>query len=119
MAILLPYGNIAFYRMRLFRIFSIEVGIEDDYDIVNKQEIDPKNIKGKTLTILDLGQSNSGNFGETKKTPEHNVYNLYFANQKLYLADDPLLGANGDRGSVWTRLGDKIIEQRKYSNGRI
>jgi len=66
------------------------------------------------MVALVFGQSNSANYGETKHKSKSHVYNLY--NKKLYIAKDPLLGSTGDGGSVWTRLGDKIIQSGVYKD---
>ena len=70
------------------------------------------NSNKQVMVALAFGQSNSANFGETPKAAKQNVYNYYEG--KLYHAQDPLLGANGIGGSVWTRLGDKLIEHQMY-----
>jgi len=66
----------------------------------------------RVMVALILGQSNSANFGQTRNSGGQSVYN--FHRGKLYRAQDPLLGADGDGGSVWTRLGDKIIQEQLY-----
>jgi hypothetical protein len=66
----------------------------------------------KAMVAIVFGQSNSANYGETRKRAKEGVYNFYKG--KLYRAEDPLLGATGDQGSVWTRLGDRIIEENLY-----
>lgn len=72
------------------------------------QEIDLKDIdKDGLMVVLTLGQSHSANFGDHKYKCKEKVY--FFYDGKFYLAKDPLLGADGDKGSVWTRLGDKIV----------
>lgn len=66
----------------------------------------------RTMVVLAFGQSNSANFGETPRKAREQVYNFYKG--QLYEAQDPLLGAQGIGGSVWTRLGDKLIGSRQY-----
>jgi len=66
----------------------------------------------RVMVAIVFGQSNSANYGESRKRSKEGVYNFYKG--KLYRADDPLLGATGDQGSVWTRLGDRIIEEKLY-----
>jgi hypothetical protein len=84
-------------------------------DTSNKIQVDCTAIdRNKTMVILALGQGNAANGGEGKYTPKHNVYNIF--NGKCYKADDPLLGATDNKGSVWGRLGDKIIENGMYEN---
>jgi hypothetical protein len=64
------------------------------------------------MVALVFGQSNAANFGETLHTSGPGVYNLYQG--RLYRARDPLRGANGEWGSVWTRLGDRLIAEKRY-----
>ena len=96
--------------------FSYTFPRADDYtDTSKKTEVDCKSImQGKTMVALVFGQSNSANSGETLYTPKGNVYNFF--NGKCYVASDPLLGTSGGGGSVWTRLGDKLIGQGLYEN---
>lgn len=61
-----------------------------------------------SLVLFTFGQSNSANHGQGRYQPRHAQYN-YFEG-KLYPASDPLIGATGEGGSVWTRLGDKLVE---------
>ncbi len=65
----------------------------------------------KTFVLLTLGQSNAANHGETKRRSVESVF--AFDKSKLYDAEDPLPGATGDGGSVWTRLGDRIVAAGK------
>jgi hypothetical protein len=64
------------------------------------------------MIALAFGQSNASNSGETLYTPHNRVLN--YANGKLYLAKDPLMGASGFGGSVWGILGDKLIDSGLY-----
>ncbi len=64
------------------------------------------------MVALVLGQSNAANFGESKRVAGPKVLNLYKG--RLYRARDPLRGANGEWGSVWTRLGDKLIAEKLF-----
>lgn len=66
----------------------------------------------RVMVVLAFGQSNSANFGATRKAAKERVYNFYRG--KLYLARDPLLGADGNGGSVWSRLGNNIIAKDLY-----
>jgi hypothetical protein len=61
----------------------------------------------KTMVALVFGQSNSGNHGETLLKPPKGVYNFFRG--RCFVAEDPLLGPTGDRGSVWTRLGSLLV----------
>ena len=66
----------------------------------------------RTMVALVFGQSNAANFGESPHRSVAGVYNFYKG--YLYYARDPLKGANGEGGSVWTRLGDKLIADKMY-----
>ena len=68
--------------------------------------------KDHLMIVLVFGQSQSANYGETLYKSKKDVFSFYKG--KFYKAEDPLLGADGNRGSVWTRLGDKIIESQLY-----
>ncbi|MBP7737022.1 MAG: hypothetical protein KA369_13675 [Spirochaetes bacterium] len=69
-------------------------------------------IGGRTMVALVFGQSNSGNHGETLYAPKRAVFNFF--DGRCYRAVDPLLGATGDGGSVWSRLGDLLIDGGLY-----
>jgi len=64
------------------------------------------------MVALVFGQSNAANFGETRRMAGPSVYSLYKG--WLYRARDPLRGADGNGGSVWTRLGDLLIAEKLY-----
>ena len=64
------------------------------------------------MVALAFGQSNAANSGDVRGHGGENVYNFYQG--KLYEAQDPLLGATRDGGSVWTRLGRKLIDGDAY-----
>ena len=66
----------------------------------------------RTMVALVFGQSNAGNSGETPGPPLPNVFEFYRG--RLYEARDPLLGATGDGGSIWTRLAAKAIASGAY-----
>ena len=67
----------------------------------------------RTMIALTFGQSNAGNRGQTLYTP-HNPAVLNYFEGKLYRAKDPLLGTTGPGGSVWTHLGDLLIDSGLY-----
>jgi lysophospholipase L1-like esterase len=66
----------------------------------------------RVMVALAFGQSNAANFGENPRQAGAGVLN--FHQGKLYAAHDPLLGAGGDGGSVWPRLGDQLIAAKYY-----
>lgn len=87
--------------------------IVDVYN-VPRQEINCQKIPQdeKTMVVLVFGQSNGSNHGNVRGIAGKNVYSFY--NGKCYPAEDPLPGADGLGGSIWTRLGDKIIKAGLY-----
>ncbi len=61
------------------------------------------------IVLLVLGQSNAANYGKELFSSNCNkTYNFYQG--KLYPLKDPLKGASGEKGSVWSRLGNLLIE---------
>ncbi|MCS7088792.1 MAG: sialate O-acetylesterase [Thermoflexales bacterium] len=66
----------------------------------------------RVMVALVFGQSNAGNWGETRHRAHPRV--RVFFRGRWSPAADPLPGADGAGGSVWTRLGDKIIAAGLY-----
>lgn len=86
-------------------------GVNEDASAL--EEVPAADILGdKTLVAFVFGQSNVANSVDTPYTPHNKVYNYY--DGKIYKARDPLLGASGEFGSVWTRFADKLIDQHIY-----
>jgi hypothetical protein len=69
-------------------------------------------IRPRVMIALVFGQSNAGNWGESRRVAGPHVF--VFFRGRYERARDPLPGANGNGGSVWTRLGDKLIEAKLY-----
>jgi hypothetical protein len=68
----------------------------------------------KTAVLLVIGQSNAANHqGQRYRGLDGRVVN--FAGRKCYLAESPLLGAEGEYGEPWTLLGNKLVEAGIYS----
>lgn len=74
------------------------------------EEKDCSSFRGgdRVAILLVAGQSNAANFGGIPYTPRKPVYQLF--GNSCFQAKDPLVGAGGDRGSVWTRLADKLVQ---------
>jgi hypothetical protein len=64
--------------------------------------------------FLILGQSNAANHGDTPYNARREVYSLDFLRMRCFHASDPLPGASGTGGSIWSRLGDLLIEERVF-----
>lgn len=66
--------------------------------------------KNDTIVLLVMGQSNAANYGDAKYSPHcNNIFDFYKGT--LSPLNDPLQGASGASGSVWSRLADKLIER--------
>ena len=68
----------------------------------------------KLLVVLAVGQSIASNFGDTPYKPVGNVFSFY--NGRCFTGADPLPGADGTGGSIWSRLGDKLIAKGYAKN---
>lgn len=66
----------------------------------------------RVMVALVFGQSNAGNWGESRRIAGPGVFSFFRGRYER--ARDPLPGANGHGGSVWTRLGDKLIAAKLY-----
>jgi hypothetical protein len=64
----------------------------------------------RTAVILTFGQSNAANSCEERYSPRGAVHVFNIFDMKFYRAIDPLPGASDAGGSVWGRLGDKLID---------
>lgn len=76
-----------------------------------KRDVD---LNEKTGIFLTYGQSNSVNSGEIGYVVKNNVYQSLFG--QTYVYQDPSLGVNGNKGSVWGMVGDKLIDNGIYDN---
>jgi hypothetical protein len=83
-------------------------------DPKGREEVSCWSIDHDAAVILAMGQSNAGNYGETLYRPKQAVFNFNWNDGKCYRAEDPLLGSTGDRGSVWSRLGDALVETKQF-----
>lgn len=84
-------------------------------DPTEREQVDCSRFKlPGSAVILTLGQSNAANESTLAYQPGEGVYNFNFFDGRCYVARDPLLGASGQEGSVWSRLGDKLIRAGVY-----
>jgi hypothetical protein len=70
----------------------------------------------RTTVILTMGQSNAANDGGGHYVPRHRVHSFNMFDMNYYKAVDPLPGATNSRGSIWGRLGDKLIESGRFES---
>jgi hypothetical protein len=66
----------------------------------------------RRLVLVATGQSNAANYGEPRGAAGAGVY--AFAGGRLFQAVDPLPGADGTGGSIWTRLGARLMATGRY-----
>lgn len=84
-------------------------------DLADRIEVACPSLRGDgTAVWLTLGQSNAANEGELAYETGPEVFNLNFLDGRCYVARDPLLGATGTGGSVWTRLADRLIAGGRF-----
>ena len=68
----------------------------------------------RTAVLLTAGQSNAANYGQMPIAPRDAVFNFNWFDGRCYRARDPLLGPDGNGGSVWTRLADLLVARGEY-----
>src|SRR4051812_28496738 len=96
----------------LFSIGILSCGKKETETFTRGETADchPAITKMDTAVLLVIGQSNAGNFGDTKYAAYCNNA-LNFSDGNFYPLEDPLHGANGEKGSVWSRLGDLLVQK--------
>lgn len=60
------------------------------------------------MVVLILGQSNAANHGLSPASAGAKAFSFFQGH--CYVAQDPLPGATGEGGSVWTRLAPQLIQ---------
>ena len=68
----------------------------------------------RTLVLLAIGQSNAANSVAERFYPDARVSNFDPSSGICYQALDPLIGASGTDGSVWSRLGHLLVTENSY-----
>lgn len=64
----------------------------------------------ETAVFLALGQSNAANHGDIPARTDRENYALNFLDMSVSQANDPLPGCSGTGGSIWSRLGNRLLE---------
>ena len=76
----------------------------------SKIEVQAPSLTDKSIVAFVFGQSNSANSeGERYRAATDNVISYF--DGRYYLGSDPLLGATGNAGSMWTITANKLIEK--------
>lgn len=76
----------------------------------DKQVVPRPPLTPETWVIFTFGQSNSANHGGERFIQSSDKL-LNFWDGQFYVASDPLLGATGFAGSMWTHMGQQLIQQ--------
>lgn len=75
------------------------------------------------IVILTGGQSNAANALSDPVNEVPNLAAFMFFQGKCYRLRDPILGATGDKGSLWTALGQRLVAETGrniiFMNGAI
>jgi hypothetical protein len=80
-----------------------------------KREVPRPASTPRTLVAFTLGQSNSANHGSQKYRAETGSV-LNYWNGRYFIAEDPLLGASGLQGSVWTLAANKLVAAKTFDS---
>lgn len=76
-----------------------------------KIQVEIPRVTDKTIVAFVFGQSNSANYsGERHYALTENVLNYF--DGRYYVAADPLLGASGLGGTMWTITANKLIQHQ-------
>jgi hypothetical protein len=68
----------------------------------------------KSAVLLIAGQSNAANYVEKRGLNKFGDKIFNYFNGECASAKDPLMGADGDLGSTWIRLANRLIESNKF-----
>lgn len=101
--------------LSLLQAQRLPYSAEIQSDTGGRQAVDCRSLAlryPRLLTLLVVGQSNAANHGLGPRTPTVPVFNLYWGDGQCYRARDPLLGATGEGASVWTRVAQRLIDQK-------
>lgn len=80
-------------------------------DTAGRTPVDCADLRGpRTAVLLTLGQSNAANEAAPAPVDTAGVYNFNFFDGRCYEAVDPLLGATGAGGSVWTHVARGLLD---------
>lgn len=96
----------------------LRVGVIGNDEVAGHDEAPCSNLVGRssTMVAVTMGQSNAANTGLVLHKSVKNVFNYNWFNGKCYVAADPLLGATGTGGSVWTLFGSAVVKKGLYRN---
>ena len=106
--------SFVFFSVFLRQADAQMLAVPTDADTPRQVSLSNLQQDGKTMIALTFGQSNAANSGQLAYTPHNDgIYNYYQG--KLYTAKDPMLGATRNGGSVWTHLGDMLVDSGLFT----
>jgi hypothetical protein len=73
------------------------------------QPIEPDAFDEDTLKLFVWGQSLASNHGYGRYAARNADRTCVYSSGNFYPCSDPIVGAEGDRGSVWSRVADSIL----------
>jgi hypothetical protein len=97
------------------KMYLINAQIIRDYFHFRKKIPESNKIlsNDSTMICFTIGQSNAADYGKGIYVPKNKqIYNYYKGD--LFMANEPLLGADGPGSSVWTRVADMLIDSGYY-----
>jgi hypothetical protein len=77
-------------------------------DYPGKRQVPRPAITPRTLVAFTFGQSNAANSGSDRYEERNRRVFAYF-DGRYAIAEDPLLGATGMKGSVWGRAANRLV----------
>jgi hypothetical protein len=102
----------------LLLVRHLGLGVEENeygqlVDYPDKREVSRPVVGPRTLVAFTFGQSNSANYGSERFSADNrNILNYWDGD--YFLAEDPLLGAAGMKGSVWTLAANKLVAAKAF-----
>lgn len=110
-----PVEEVGLVKRWIYPDRGLPTPVQDVFQNVNgREQVSCWGIDHNAAVILAMGQSNAANYAGSPYRPSRRVYNFNWVDGNCYRAEDPLLGATGSGGSVWSRLGDALIESGRY-----
>ena len=73
------------------------------------QPIEPEAFGKGTLKLFVWGQSIAANNGHGRYAARNTHKTCVYSNGKFYPCSDPIIGADGPGGSVWSRFADSVL----------
>lgn len=109
-----PIENLRAAKRALFGVAGFPDAETDSYgrlaSFPGKEEVSCPAQTPRTMVLLAIGQSNTGNHAGQRYASDFGTNILNYWNGKCYKAQSPLLGTTGVNGESWTLLGNKLLK---------